>query len=63
MAMRAASMQFGYFAGSFLAGAALALGGYPAFGSLIGLIFLAAAVSIGGPRQHHPATAPLTSPC
>lgn len=63
MAMRAASMQFGYFAGSFLAGAALALGGYPAFGSLIGLLFLAAAATIGGRRQHHPATAPLPSSC
>jgi predicted MFS family arabinose efflux permease len=64
MAMRAASMQFGYFAGSFLAGAALAMGGYPAFGSLIGVLFVAAAAAIGGHARHHaPATAPLASSC
>lgn len=63
MAMRAAAMQFGYFAGSSLAGAALALGGYPALGSVIGLLFLAAAATVGGGRQHHPATAPVTSSC
>ena len=33
MAMRAASVQFGYFTGSFAAGAALAVGGYGAFGA------------------------------
>jgi DHA1 family inner membrane transport protein len=63
MAMRAASMQFGYFAGSLLAGAALALGGYPAFGSVIGLLFLGAAATIGGSRQHDHATDPLTASC
>ena len=44
MAMRAASMQFGYFAGSLVAGAALALGGYPALGASVGALFLGAAV-------------------
>ena len=63
MAMRAASMQFGYFSGSFVAGAALALGGYPALGSTIGLFFLAAAATVGGRRQHDPAPALLTSSC
>lgn len=63
MALRAASMQFGYFTGSFVAGAALALGGYPAFGSVTGMLFLAAAATIGGRRQHHHATDPLTSSC
>ena len=62
MAMRAASMQFGYFAGSFVAGAALVLGGYPALGSALGLLFAAAAAAIGR-RQHDPATAPVTSSC
>lgn len=51
MAMRAASMQFGYFTGSFLAGAALRIGGYPAFGATLGAIFIAAAVVLG----HSPA--------
>jgi predicted MFS family arabinose efflux permease len=44
MALRAASMQLGYFTGSFAAGAALALGGYTAFGATSGLLFLAAAL-------------------
>ena len=44
MAMRAASMQLGYFSGSFAAGAALALGGYAAFGATVALLFLAAAL-------------------
>jgi len=47
MAMRAASMQFGYFTGSLLAGAALALGGYPAFGAALGTLFLFAALLLG----------------
>ena len=51
MAMRAASMQFGYFAGSLIAGAALALGGYPALGASVGALFLGAAVlGVGWPR-------------
>ena len=44
MAMRAASMQLGYFTGSVAAGGALALGGYAAFGATIGALFLAAAM-------------------
>ncbi len=47
LAMRAASMQLGYFTGSFAAGAALAVGGYPAFGVTIGALFLAAALVLG----------------
>ena len=47
MAMRAASMQFGYFTGSSAAGAALAWGGYAAFGATVGTIFLAAALVLG----------------
>jgi MFS transporter, DHA1 family, inner membrane transport protein len=47
MAMRAASMQFGYFAGSLVAGTALALGGYPALGGALGTIFLSAALLLG----------------
>ena len=43
MALRAASMQFGYFAGSLAAGGALALGGYPAFGATLSALFLGAA--------------------
>jgi predicted MFS family arabinose efflux permease len=63
MAMRAASMQFGYFAGSFVAGTALALGGYPALGSAVGLLFLAAAATLSGRGRYDPATAPVTLSC
>jgi MFS transporter, DHA1 family, inner membrane transport protein len=49
MAMRAASMQFGYFAGSLTAGAALALGGYPALGGALGTLFLSAALLLVRP--------------
>lgn len=48
MAMRAASMQFGYFTGSLAAGAALAWGGYAAFGATSGVLFLSAALVLGG---------------
>jgi predicted MFS family arabinose efflux permease len=51
MAMRAASMQFGYFAGSFAAGTALALGGYAALGVVIGLLFAGAAIVLAAPRR------------
>jgi DHA1 family inner membrane transport protein len=44
MAMRSASMQFGYFTGSFAAGAALATGGYPAFGAAIGTLFASSSI-------------------
>ena len=44
MAMRAASMQFGYFTGSFAAGAALAMGGYLAFGATIGGLFVSSSI-------------------
>jgi predicted MFS family arabinose efflux permease len=44
MAMRAASMQFGYFAGSVTAGSALALGGYPALGGAVGALLVLAAL-------------------
>ena len=41
--LRAATMQFGYFAGSIAGGAALAVGGYGAFGATMSALFLAAA--------------------
>jgi len=47
MAMRAATMQFGYFAGSFAAGTALALGGYAGFGIVIGLLLVGAGLALG----------------
>jgi len=47
VALRAAAMQFSYFTGSFTAGAALAVGGYGAFGATIGALFLAAALVLG----------------
>jgi predicted MFS family arabinose efflux permease len=43
MSLRAATMQFGYFAGSIAGGAALTVGGYGALGATMGLFFLAAA--------------------
>ena len=51
MAMRAASMQFGYFAGSFAAGTALALGGYAALGAVIGLLFVGAGIVLAAPHR------------
>jgi predicted MFS family arabinose efflux permease len=44
MAMRAASMQFGYFTGSLAGGGALALGGYTALGGTVGVLSLSAAL-------------------
>jgi predicted MFS family arabinose efflux permease len=44
--LRAATMQFGYFAGSIAGGAALALGGYSAFGATMGLFFIGAAATL-----------------
>jgi hypothetical protein len=58
MALRAASMQFGYFIGSFAAGTALALGGYPALGAAVGALFLASAATLGV-RLRNPALARL----
>jgi predicted MFS family arabinose efflux permease len=46
--LRAATMQFGYFAGSIAGGAALAVGGYDALGVTMGAFFLAAAVMLFG---------------
>ncbi len=43
MGGRAATMQFGYVGGSLAGGIALAAGGYPALGILVGGLFLAAA--------------------
>ena len=44
--LRAATMQFGYFAGSIAGGAALTIGGYGAFGAAMGLFFLGAAATL-----------------
>ena len=44
--LRAATMQFGYFAGSIAGGTALALGGYGALGATMGLFFLGAAATL-----------------
>ena len=52
IAMRAASMQFGYFTGSLAAGAALAVGGYAAFGATIGALFLSAALVLAHSPAH-----------
>ena len=44
--LRAATMQFGYFAGSIAGGAALTVGGYSAFGATMGLFFIGAAATL-----------------
>jgi predicted MFS family arabinose efflux permease len=44
--LRAATMQFGYFAGSIAGGAALTVGGYSALGATMGAFFLAAAATL-----------------
>lgn len=44
--LRAATMQFGYFAGSIAGGAALTVGGYGALGATMGALFLAAAATL-----------------
>jgi predicted MFS family arabinose efflux permease len=44
MGARAAAAQLGYFLGSAAAGGALAVGGYPAFGVALGLLFLVSAL-------------------
>jgi predicted MFS family arabinose efflux permease len=50
MGLRAATMQFGYFAGSIAGGAALTVGGYGALGATMGVFFLgAAAILVRGP--------------
>jgi predicted MFS family arabinose efflux permease len=46
MAARSASMQLGYFVGSLGAGAALAAGGYAAFGLTVAVGFVAAAAAL-----------------
>jgi MFS transporter, DHA1 family, inner membrane transport protein len=46
MTLRAATMQFGYFAGSIAGGAALTIGGYSALGATMGGFFLAAAATL-----------------
>ncbi len=59
MSMRAASMQFGYFTGSFAAGAALGTGGYPAFGATIGSLFVASGIALRrSPARGDDAAAP-----
>jgi predicted MFS family arabinose efflux permease len=63
--LRAATMQFGYFAGSIAGGAALTVGGYNAFGATMGLFFIGAAATLarrlaaGGDRAPSPRKAGL----
>ena len=56
MGLRAATMQFGYLAGSIVGGAALTLGGYSAFGAAMGMLFLGAGAALARrpvPRATH----------
>jgi predicted MFS family arabinose efflux permease len=50
MAARAAANQFGYFIGSAIAGAALALAGYPGLGVVLSLLFVGAAALLTSRR-------------
>ncbi len=51
--LRAATMQFGYFAGSIAGGAALTIGGYGALGVTMGLFFLGAAATLARRPASH----------
>jgi predicted MFS family arabinose efflux permease len=51
MSLRAASMQLGYFVGSFAAGTALGIGGYVALGATVGALFLTAAAVLAAPPR------------
>jgi hypothetical protein len=57
--LRAATMQFGYFAGSIAGGAALAVGGYSALGDTMSALFLGAAATspASRPRRARPPSA------
>jgi predicted MFS family arabinose efflux permease len=55
--LRAATMQFGYFAGSLAGGAALTVGGYSALGATMGTLFLAAAGTLARCPASHDTTA------
>ncbi len=46
MSGRAATMQLGYVGGSLAGGVALTVGGYPALGAMLGVLFLAAAAAL-----------------
>ena len=61
MAMRAASMQLGYFTGSLTAGAALAWGGYTALGATSCALFLSAALVLRRPPAHGAAARPVSA--
>jgi predicted MFS family arabinose efflux permease len=49
--VRASTMQFGYFIGSSVGGAALAVGGFCALGAVMASFFLLAAVSLVPTRR------------
>jgi predicted MFS family arabinose efflux permease len=51
MATRAAANQFGYFVGAAVAGAAIAAFGYSGLGIVLGLLFVAAALSLADVRR------------
>ncbi|MGE5273501.1 MAG: MFS transporter [Verrucomicrobiota bacterium] len=55
--LRAATMQFGYFAGSIAGGTALTVGGYGALGAAIAGLFLGAAVTLARQPATHGSTA------
>jgi len=57
--LRAATMQFGYFVGSIVAGTALAAGGYGALGGAMALLFAGAAAALVGRPRLVPAGRPL----
>jgi DHA1 family inner membrane transport protein len=63
MALRAASMQFGYFVGSFVAGAALAIGGYAALGSALAALHLIGSWVIARHSEPNAAQASLGVSC
>ena len=53
-------MQFGYFTGSFAAGAALGTGGYPALGATISALFVSSSIVLRrSPARGDDVAAPL----
>jgi hypothetical protein len=53
MSLRAAANQLGYLLGAGLGGVALAIGGFPALGPTLALLFASAALIHSGAGAHH----------
>ena len=67
MAIRAFAVQVGYFVGAGAAGAALTIGGYPALGTVLGMFFFAASITLSNwtlpGRRQATASGRVGAPC